>query len=197
MPSKTALFFQRWLVRAYPTELFARSSSEWAPLFQQLYDDQRRRGSGYAAIFLLRNLLDALVFGLPARLASALRRHGRRVQVPTGGSGRQPSTRRVERSNAVFRDLRLACRTLTHSPLFTLTAVLSLALGIGVNTAMFSILDRVLLRTLPVPNPDALVFLYHPGPLQGRSSADEGGGANGSATRCSASCRPSKPRSWD
>ena len=55
--------------------------------------------------------------------------------------------------------------------------MLTLALGIGVNTAMFSVLDRILLGTLPVPNPHELVFLYHPGPVHGRTSSDEGGGA--------------------
>jgi putative ABC transport system permease protein len=73
-------------------------------------------------------------------------------------------------------DLRLTIRGLLRSPLFALTAVLSLALGIGANAAMFSILDRVLLRTLPVKAPHELVFLYHPGPTQGTVSTDEQGG---------------------
>ena len=68
-----------------------------------------------------------------------------------------------------------ALKGLTRTPLFTITAVVSLALGIGVNTAMFSILDRVMLRTLPVDDPHELVFLYNPGPVQGRYSADEAG----------------------
>jgi predicted permease len=75
-----------------------------------------------------------------------------------------------------MQNLRLIVRTLAKNPLFTCTAVLSLALGIGANTAMFSMVDRVLLRTLPVTDPQNLVFLYHPGPLQGSSSTDERGG---------------------
>ena len=63
-----------------------------------------------------------------------------------------------------------------HSPLFTITAIASLALGIGANTAMFSMIDRVLLRTLPVKNPHELAFLYHPGPVQGSQTSDEAGG---------------------
>jgi putative ABC transport system permease protein len=58
-----------------------------------------------------------------------------------------------------MRNLLLALRTLRHTPLLTLTAVLSLALGIGANTAMFSMLDRLLLRLLPVKAPHELVFL--------------------------------------
>jgi len=73
--------------------------------------------------------------------------------------------------------VRYGVRLLAKSRSFTAVAVFSLALGIGVNTAMFSILDRILVGTLPVPNPHELAFLYHPGPLQGRSSSDEGGGA--------------------
>lgn len=73
-------------------------------------------------------------------------------------------------------NLRLTVRGLVRTPMFSLVAILSLALGIGANTAIFSLLDQILLRTLPVRNPDELVFLYHPGPLQGSVSTDERGG---------------------
>src|SRR5882724_9003038 len=73
-------------------------------------------------------------------------------------------------------NLRLTIRALARTPLFTVVAVLSLALGIGANTAIFSLLDQVLLRTLPVKNPRELVYLYHPGPLQGSVSTDENDG---------------------
>src|SRR5215469_10158212 len=59
----------------------------------------------------------------------------------------------------VLKDLKFALRTLQRSPLFTLVAVLSLALGIGANTAIFSLLDQLLLRLLPVKDPDSLVML--------------------------------------
>src|SRR5262245_20232142 len=69
--------------------------------------------------------------------------------------------------------LRVVLRGLLRSPLFAAVAVLSLALGIGANTAMFSLLDQFLLRTMPVQEPEQLVSLYHPGPVQGSSWTDE------------------------
>jgi hypothetical protein len=73
-------------------------------------------------------------------------------------------------------NLRVVLRGLVRTPLFTLVAILSLALGIGANTAIFSLLDQVLLRILPLNNPYELVYLYHPGPLQGSVSTDEADG---------------------
>ena len=61
--------------------------------------------------------------------------------------------------DTVIGDVRYALRSLRSTPAFTLVAVLSLALGIGANTAIFSILDAVLLKSLPVSHPDELVSL--------------------------------------
>src|ERR1035438_2322716 len=55
-------------------------------------------------------------------------------------------------------DLRYALRTMAANPLFTATAVLSLALGIGANTAIYSFMDAILLRGLPVPHPEELAI---------------------------------------
>jgi predicted permease len=57
-------------------------------------------------------------------------------------------------------DLRYAFRTLARRPVFTLVAVLSLGLGIGANTTIFSLVDVLLLRALPVADPDHLVKIY-------------------------------------
>src|SRR6187549_84502 len=56
------------------------------------------------------------------------------------------------------RDLRYAWRGLIRSPLFSAVAVISIALGIGANTAIFTLVDEVLLRMLPVKAPDQLVL---------------------------------------
>ena len=61
--------------------------------------------------------------------------------------------------DSIWRDVRYALRTLRRSPGFAATAVLTLSLGIGATTAIFSLLDAIVLRSLPVRNPDELVLV--------------------------------------
>ena len=67
-------------------------------------------------------------------------------------------------------DLRFALRSLRRSPLFTLVAVASLALGIGANTAIFTLIDQLMLRLLPVAQPEQLVMIWSTGPAHGQQS---------------------------
>jgi putative ABC transport system permease protein len=65
-----------------------------------------------------------------------------------------------------WRDVRLGVRSLVHSPIFTVVTVLSLALGIGANTAIFSVVNGLLLRPLPYPEAEQIVDVWHTPPQQ-------------------------------
>src|SRR5213594_4074810 len=67
----------------------------------------------------------------------------------------------------VTRDVRHGCRSLRRSPVFTAVALLTLALGIGANTAMFSVVNAVLLRPLGYPKPEKLITLWERNDKQG------------------------------
>jgi predicted permease len=70
------------------------------------------------------------------------------------------------------RDLRFGLRSLRQSPGFSATAILTLALGIGANTAVFSVMNAVLLRSLPVTDPAHLVYLRTSNPPRGTGTID-------------------------
>jgi putative ABC transport system permease protein len=73
-------------------------------------------------------------------------------------------------------DIHFALRQMRRSPGFVVTAVLTLALGVGANTAVYSLLDQALLRSLPVSKPEQLVVLSVPGKAWSGHSSDHGAG---------------------
>ncbi len=74
-----------------------------------------------------------------------------------------------------MRNIKLAIRMLIKTPFVTAVAVLSLALGIGSNAAIYSLFEQLLMRPLPVPSPERLVNLSAPGPMAGSTSCNQQG----------------------
>jgi len=116
---------------------------------------------------------DALAAGLSAAEAEAraLRSYDwrllecelSRAEQPVAARALQPSLKLIERKGGIrmgsfIQDLRFGVRMLLKSKMFTLVAMLSLALGIGANTAIFSLINAMMLRTLPVKNPQELAI---------------------------------------
>ena len=75
---------------------------------------------------------------------------------------------RLGKMTGLLHDLRYGLRILVRSPAYTAVAVLSLALGIGANTAVFSVVHSVLMKPLPYDDPDRLVQLLGKLPIPGR-----------------------------
>jgi len=72
--------------------------------------------------------------------------------------------------SAFFHDLRFAFRAFRKYPGYTCAALVTLALGIGANTAIYSVIDGVLLHPIPFPEPDRLVALYQTGPHSNKNA---------------------------
>ncbi|HEY7699960.1 MAG TPA: hypothetical protein VIE88_16165, partial [Vicinamibacteria bacterium] len=94
--------------------------------------------------------------------------HGLRIALRLSFSGRRRKPRKEgDRMSAFLRDLKLGLRALLASPASTGIVVLTLGLGIGANTAVFSLVDALVLRPFPIPDIDRLVMLWGTVPQHG------------------------------
>ena len=143
------------------------------PVLSELVSDIRHRlRAVFSRASVERELDDELRFHIE-RAAEKYQRQGmrheaalRRARLEFGGVEQIKEVSRDMRGTArvesIVRDLRYAIRSLKSRPAFTLTVIATLALGIGANTAIFTLVDALLLRPLPVSHPEQLVMVSNP-----------------------------------
>ena len=139
------------VLRAFPRRFREEFGDGMLELMQVDYARARARGRVRALLFLIGTVANALVEGLSERIAPTWIDPGTR-----SGAGRWKVKAVLDKW---LKDFRHAARSLTRAPGFTLIVVATLALAIGANTAIFSVVNAVLLRPLPFPNADRLVHI--------------------------------------
>jgi putative ABC transport system permease protein len=143
-------FFYTLLLRLLPRSARDRHADEMRRLFARRLAESR--GAGAAARLIAREYTDVVRAALRERRGADPLHH---QALPP------PPRRRLRWLAGLGLDLRFATRLLRSQPAFTLTAIATLALGIGANAAVFSVVYGVLLRPLALAEPDRVVALFH------------------------------------
>jgi putative ABC transport system permease protein len=147
----------RLLLLAFPRRVRDEFGRDMELLFEEQLRSARERGGSRIALWWMA-AVDAIVNGLGERLD--------RVR-PVARSGRSAFRRWRWWMAAIVQDLRYARRLFTKQRATTTMAVVTLALGIGATTAIFSAVDALLLRPLPYPDPHELVMVWEKRPTEG------------------------------
>ena len=168
--------FYRALLRAYPRDFRAEYGDEMAAAFDECAGRERgRRGMFAAPRIALRASLDTVYHASQVRLElrRARKRRERSFDLALNGAGPSPS-RKGFRMPQLLQDIRIALRVLAKDRSFTATVLLTLAICIGANAAIFAIVQSVLLRPLPVPDAGQLVYINNSYPNAGAARASNG-----------------------
>jgi len=145
-----AVRLYRLALFAFPPRLRALYGEEMVAVFAHAHSQRSELGSGAGRRFALRAWLDALRAGAGTRLGGGLG--------PRGGAGNRRTLRDWLWVEIGF-DLRQGMRSLVATPAFTLTVIVVLALGVGVNGALFTAVRAALIDSVPYPDPDRLYLL--------------------------------------
>ena len=137
-----------------------------------LEHERQRRGRWGVARGLGRSAWDVMAFAVVARRDERRRRH---YGAAPEGPPREPRMSQFGRMlSSLGQDARFAARVLIKDRSFTITALLTLAICIGANTAIFSIVRSVVLKPLPVPNADRIVWFHNNYPNAGATRGSTG-----------------------
>lgn len=155
----------RILLALYPPGIRKSYGPEMEEVFRRSLEEARRRGRGAVPRLWLRTLRDTAINAPPLWARTWRRARGGGAGVGPGAAAATPTTTRGRGDgmgmDTLWQDVRVASRGFARRPGFTIVALLTLALGIGGTTAIFSLVDATLLDPLPYPEEERVVVLYN------------------------------------